>query len=89
MGIGRSTNPQRVIMWFGRRKNGITEEIVLRIANVEAKVEQQKQLVDNLRGIVNRKLGNTAGKDGSDNNINEDGLDELRSLNVISNKVGK
>jgi len=68
-------------IWQKKQKNGISEEFLLRLANLEAKLETQKQLLDNLRGLVNRKLGNSPDKDESDNNINDDGLDELRKIN--------
>lgn len=41
-----------------QKQSEIDLEIYKRMANVEAKVENVEQLLKNLRGLVNRKLGN-------------------------------
>jgi hypothetical protein len=47
---------------FWRKKeqepSKIDTEVYKRLANVEAKVENLDQLLKNLRGVVNRRLGN-------------------------------
>ena len=71
-------------MWFGRKDNGYDEEVIRRLVDVEAKLQTYKQDVDSLRGLVNRKLGNSKPSgDSSDTETskNDDGLDELRKLN--------
>jgi len=70
-------------MWLWRNNNAITKEIIQRLVQVEAKLETYKQDVNSIRGLVNRKLGNSrqseAGQD-SETIKNDDGLDELRQL---------
>lgn len=82
-GEGYGYNPRRVIMWFQRQNNAITEEILIRLANMEAKFVSMDTNINSLRGLVNRKLGNSNPSNGdeqTETNKNDDGLDSLRKL---------
>jgi len=79
-------------MWFGRKNKEdvsktrgyfeVIEELMLRLVDVEAKMEKYKQDVDSIRGLVNRKLGNILVDSDSrkEKYKSDDGLDELREI---------
>jgi len=69
-------------MWFRSKNNVLDEDIIRRLADIEAKVQKYKQDVDSLRGLVNRKLGNYSvdSDSGKENYKSDDGLDELREI---------
>lgn len=76
-------------MWFqGKTKQNerdITEfisKVVLRLVDVEAKLEKYKQDIDSLRGLVNRKLRNFAEDDPSESDLKHDQFAGVRGLGL-------
>ena len=67
---------------FGSEKNLLKDGdfilIQTRIGNLELEIEKIKTHINSLRGLINRKLGQSEEVSKEEKIINADGLDDLR-----------